>query len=175
MKYTIFFFVLLFSTSTFAQAPSIDKILADAYKQAQKEKKNVFVMFHASWCGWCKKMDQAMNDESCKKFFDDNYVIVHVVTGEHSEDKKALNNPGAEDFLKKRRGEGIGLPYWLILDKKGKTLADAHLQADKPSNIGCPAADEEVVAFVEKIKKTSKLQQAELEIIAERFKKNNPN
>jgi len=153
----------------------MDKILADAYKQAQKEKKNVFVIFHASWCSWCKKMDQAMNDESCKKKFDDNYVIVHIVTGEHDEEKKALNTIGAEDFIKKHRGEGTGLPYWVILDKKGKTLADAHLQTDKPSNIGCPAADEEVAAFIEKLKKTSNLKEAELAIIAKRFKKNNPN
>ena len=33
-------------------------ILKDAYKQAKIEKKNVFVIFHASWCGWCKKMDR---------------------------------------------------------------------------------------------------------------------
>src|SRR5262245_46462193 len=63
------------STST---APSAETILKEAYQRAAKEKKNVMIIFHASWCGWCHKMDTAMNDVACKKFFTDNYVVEHL-------------------------------------------------------------------------------------------------
>ena len=78
-----------------AQSPaSATDVLKEAYQQAAKENKNVFVIFHASWCGWCHKMDKSMNDPICKKFFDDNYIIRHLVVDE-AKDKKNLENPGA--------------------------------------------------------------------------------
>jgi thioredoxin-related protein len=40
-------------------------ILDKAYVKAKEENKNVFVIFHASWCGWCKRMDKNMNDDPC--------------------------------------------------------------------------------------------------------------
>ncbi|HTG54955.1 MAG TPA: thioredoxin family protein, partial [Niabella sp.] len=55
-----------------------DSILSRALSKAKAEKKNVFVIFHASWCGWCRKMDAAMNDAACKPFFDANYVVEHL-------------------------------------------------------------------------------------------------
>jgi thioredoxin-related protein len=176
MKYIpLLLCLFLFSTQSIAQneVKSSDVIMDAAYKQAKKQKKNVFVLFHASWCSWCHKMDDAMQDESCKKSFDDNYVIVHLVIKEH-EGKKHLNNLGGDKLANDNRGKGAGLPYWLILDKKGNVLADANAKTDKPSNLGCPAADDEVVIFIEKLKKTSKLSDKELETIATRFKKNNP-
>ena len=68
-------------TSLFAQkAPaSADEIMKEAFAVAKKQNKKVLVMFHASWCGWCHKMDTSLNDASVKKFFDDNFVIRHLV------------------------------------------------------------------------------------------------
>ena len=171
--------LLFFSYVSNAQtAPeSTDNILAATYKQAFKENKNVIVMFHASWCGWCHRMDAAMNDESCKKFFTDNYVIVHL-TVEESEKNKSQENPGAEILKAKYHGEKAGLPFWLILDKQGKLLGDSYIRAkgtslDVPGdNIGCPAEESEVAAFVELLKKSSSLSDVQLAIIATRFKKN---
>ena len=60
---------LLFCTTLGCVAqhmPTTESILSTAYNQAQKEKKNVFVIFSASWCGWCKKMDASMNDRTTK-------------------------------------------------------------------------------------------------------------
>lgn len=153
------------------------KILADAYKQAAKENKNVMVIFHASWCGWCKKMDASINDPACKAYFDRSFVIVHLTILE-SKDKKNLENPGAEDLFNENGGKGGGIPYFLIFDKNGKLLADSKFvpakpTADgKPTNIGCPASDDEVAAFVEKLKKTSKISETEVQAVTERFKKN---
>lgn len=58
-------FIPLFLSSAFTQPRSATEILNEANSRAAKENKNVFVIFHASWCGWYQKMDSAMNDPAC--------------------------------------------------------------------------------------------------------------
>jgi thioredoxin-related protein len=180
MRYLITAILLLTVTAmaTAQEAPSAEpaeSILNKAYMQAAKEGKNVIVMFHASWCGWCKKMDASLNDESCKEFFDKNYVITHLVVLE-SKGKEHLENPGAKAIFDKLGGGGI--PLWYISDSKGNLLEDSMMPSvdreGKPrqANIGCPASDQEVEIFINKVRKTSKIGEPELQIIAERFKKN---
>jgi thiol-disulfide isomerase/thioredoxin len=171
--------ILLFSLrGTSQDAPeSSDKIMAEAYKLAAKEKKNVMIVFHASWCGWCKKFDASVNDPSCKAYFDKSFVIRHLDILEQP-DKKNLENPGATELFNKNGGQGSGIPFFLIYDKNGVLLADSKIRAegegpDKPGkNMGCPASDDEVAAFIKLLKKTSKISDAEITAVTERFKKN---
>jgi thiol-disulfide isomerase/thioredoxin len=180
MKLTSFAlaFILLCSVAVIAQPspPSANDILKEAYQMAAKENKNVFIMFHASWCGWCHRMDKSMNDSTCKKFFDDNFVIRHLVVDE-SDDKKNLENPGANELRTKYYGDGQGIPFWLVLDKDGKLLADSKERSagqgqESGQNIGCPAAANEVEYFISILKKTSKLTSSQLEVIRKRFREN---
>lgn len=183
MKYTILFPIILLniltSTSVFGQstAHTTDVIVKEALAGAANTHKNVFIIFHASWCGWCNKMDNSMNDEKLKLFFDNNYVVVHLTVDE-SKDKKGLETPGANELRKKYNGEQQGLPYWFILDEKGNFVADSRLTSGnsepgvKATNVGCPASTEEVVYFIKVVKKTSSLNDKQLALIKERFLKN---
>ncbi len=123
MRLYLFAFVLafLFHTETsFAQhGQPASEIMREAMQMAAKENMNVFIIFHASWCGWCHKMDSAINDKSCKDFFYKNYVIRHLVVDE-SKDKKDLENRGADALRTKYHGDDEGIPFWLIFDKDGK-------------------------------------------------------
>lgn len=174
--FSFLFLLVIASLQAQPNAPSADQILTEAYQQAAKEKKNVFVMFHASWCGWCHKMDKSMNDPVCKKFFDDNYVIRHLVVDE-AKDKKNLENPGAEEMKIKYNGDGQGIPFWLVFDKEGKLLSDSRIRKEgdgpeKGDNAGCPATKNEVEFFIEVLKKTSSINTEQLEIIRKRFREN---
>jgi thioredoxin-related protein len=182
MRIRYFFVCLLsvvFATNVHAQQKplSADDILNDAMMQAAKENKNVFIIFHASWCGWCRKMDSSMNDASVKKFFDDNYVIRHLVVYE-SKDKKNLENPGAMDLLVKYHSADLGLPSWLVFDAKGKLLADSQLRPAGTAlettgeNVGCPAKKNEVEYFIKVLQQTSSLKPVELSLIEKRFRMN---
>ncbi len=172
----IFCFAFLY---TFAQpARTADDIMKEAYVRANKEKKNVFVKFSASWCGWCHKMDDSMKDPACKKFFDDNFVIVQLIVDE-SKDKKDLENPGADETRIKYNGDkNQGIPFWFITDGDGKLLGDCYIRKKgepltlKGENSGCPASAEEVANFISVLKQTTQLTPEQLAIISERFRKN---
>ncbi len=168
---------LMLTSAAFSQKKSADKILSEAYQQAAKENKKVFIIFHASWCGWCKKLDASMNDASCKALFNKHYITVHLTVKE-SDGKKHLETPGADVYLKKYMGDEAGLPFFVIINDQGSTLGDSFARnkgekLDQPGeNIGCPATAAEVAAFCSVLKATSSLTKAELSIIEKRFRKN---
>ena len=177
--FTLLACLLCISTIVAAQKKTTTPgILTAALMVAAKEMKNVIVIFHASWCGWCHKMDSSMTDVSCSKMFRSNYITCHLTVDESAENKK-LETPGAAAFRKIYHGEKEGLPFWLILDKDGKLLADSRMLAagetvaKAGTNTGCPASKEEIAYFISVLKKTSKLNDDELQIIGERFSKNN--
>jgi len=180
MKNTFFLPVLLFIsiTSVFAQkAPlSSEEIMKEAFTSAKKQNKKVMVMFHASWCVWCHKMDTSLNDVSVKKIFDDYFVIRHLVVFE-SKGKQNLENPGALEMLTKYADKDQGIPFWLIFDKDERFLFDSRMPAsvngkEKLQNTGCPASKEEVNYFIEVLKKTTDLNEDQLKKIRIRFRRN---
>lgn len=173
------FLTLALNTVRAQQSPKpADELMNEAFQRASSENKNVFVIFHASWCGWCHKMDSAMNDVAVKKFFDDNYVITHLTIYESDENKK-LENPGAfEMYVRFGGGDDQGIPYWLVFDKNGKLLADSKIRPEGADldelgkNAGCPASKEEVAHFIRVLKKTSSLNKDQLAVIEKRFREN---
>ena len=158
-----------------AQVPeAADKVIADARVIAVKENKNIFVIFHASWCGWCHKMDTAMNDPLVKHYFDEHYVIRHLVVME-SGNKKNLENPGALELMKKYSDETSGIPFWIVFDQHGGKLLDS--RESKPDgrpgdNVGCPASEKEVAHFIKVLKASSSINEEGLEAIRKRFRMN---
>jgi thioredoxin-related protein len=146
--------------------PLASTVLDKAYAEAKAGNKKVFVMFHASWCSWCKKMDAKMSSPQLKNLFDSNYVIAHL-TVQESPKNKSLENPGAAELLKRFGGENSGIPFFVILDSKGKLLEDSLDAAGQ--NLGCPATPEEVGEFKRILKNTSKLSDKELNLIAGSF------
>ena len=177
--------LLLFAFSLFATfnlhaqtvPPAANAVLKRAVVDAGNQNKKILLMFHASWCGWCHKMDSSLNDVSSKKFFDDNFVIAHITVLE-SKGKENLENPGGLEMMEKYNGKDQGLPYWVILDKDYNLLFDSQIrttQTDgtvKGANIGCPASQKEVDRFIEILKKTTSLTTPQLAIIAKRFRQN---
>jgi hypothetical protein len=71
------------------------------------------------------------------------------------------------------------LPYWVIINKDGKILANSKLKNEATAldadgdNAGCPAETNEINYFLRVLKNTSSLNDDELQIIQKRFLKIN--
>ncbi|HLK15853.1 MAG TPA: thioredoxin family protein [Fimbriimonadaceae bacterium] len=140
------------ATTAFAAGtpPSAESLLKAAEIKAGHEHKNVFLVFHASWCGWCHKLDDLMTGAEFKHAFDKSYVIVHVTILENEPAQKLNENPGGKE-LYTSLGGGDGIPFFAIFNPKGTKLGDSNA----PKNIGYPAEPNEVVHFMDLMQKTS--------------------
>ncbi|MFB9843269.1 thioredoxin family protein [Mucilaginibacter ginsenosidivorans] len=171
---------LILSYQSFAQSTPqpAETIMKEAYAKAAKENKKVLLIFHASWCSWCRKMEASINDPACSKLFDDNYVIAYLDVLENA-GKKALENPGSDELLKNFDDKNSSLPFFIILDAKGNAITDSNIRENgkladpnADNNMGCPALEKEVNYFAQMLRSTSKLSDDELAAIKARFRKN---
>lgn len=172
----ISYFILQYGISN-AQAVPAKDIVATVLEKAATQNKSAIIIFHASWCIWCKRLDASLNDKKVKKLFARYYIIDHLVI-EESKGKEQLENAGGEDFLKKWGGLDQGLPFWVVMDSHGEVKATSMYKApgkSKAENIGCPAAPDEVSYFLEILKNTSTLTSKQLAKIEKRFHKNQVN
>lgn len=156
---------IIIAVSGIVNAQTATEILTKAENQAKIENKNVFLIFHASWCGWCKKMEKNMDDPAVKTYFDSNYVKAFITVQERGE-KKNLETPGGDVLNEKLGGKDQGLPFWVILDAKGKVIEDSRVNGE---NLGGPSSADEVASLITKLEKTSKNEKVNSEKIKEVF------
>lgn len=165
MKLNVLIIGFVIALSSIVNAQTATEILTKAQNQAKVENKNVFLIFHASWCGWCKKMEKNMDDPLVKSYFDANYVKTFITVQERAE-KKNLETPGGDAVNEKLGGKDQGLPFWVILDSEGKVLEDSRVNGE---NIGGPASEDEVNNLIAKLETTSKNEKVNREKIKEVF------
>ena len=136
-----------------ARPPAADEVLAKAVGVAKTQQKNVLIIFGASWCSWCKRLDAMLASPEVGKFFHDNFVIEHL-TIQESKDKLHLENPDAQAMVDNAGGKGSGVPVYLFFDAAGKRIATSMaMPGDK--NIGHPATPEEIQVFSGLLEKTA--------------------
>jgi len=128
-----------------SKPPAANEVLAKAVQAAKAEQKNVLIVFGASWCSWCKRLDTMLASPEVGKLFHDSFVIEHM-TIQESKDKLHLENPGAQELVDNAGGKGSGVPVYLFFDGAGNRLATSMaMPGDK--NIGHPATPEEIKVF----------------------------
>jgi thiol-disulfide isomerase/thioredoxin len=166
---TVCFFLLLFSGAS-AQVPSAEVLLKDAQKQAAAEHKNIMVIYHASWCIWCRKMEAAIMAPECAAYFKEHFNIVYLTISE-SANKKDLENPGARELLDQYKIKPNGIPVWLLLDSEARLLGSS--QMNDGTDSGCPATENEVRYFLGELKKADPAMSTNVEqAIYTRFRQN---
>ncbi len=149
-------------------------VIKKAVETSATKKKPVLVIFHASWCGWCKKLEAALAVPANKKIIEDNFVVTYLDVMESGAKVKTDENPGGNEYLAKMGGAKSGIPFLVFLDAKGKKLGDTNVMP-KEQNIGYPGEDGEIVAFEALIKKVApKMSDADRTTLITYFKENKP-
>lgn len=177
---TLSLIVLLFLqfNSAFSQNKNTShaRVLLDSVLlKAAEEKKNVFVVFTASWCMPCKDMKRGMYDPYIIQYFEKNYVVLELY-GSEVGDKEVNEHPGTNALTMQYDGDTSALPYYMILNPKGIKLQDNYIKASnsgKRENIGFSVIPEELKKFIGILKKTSRLTDGELAMIYERYQQLN--
>lgn len=148
MRRLVFGLALVAAAFARATPPDAAVALGRAQSQARREGKNVLVVFHASWCGWCKRFDRMLEDPKLKPSFESNYVILHLDVLEN-DDKKALENPNGATVMELLGGKGAGLPFYAVVTPSGNKIADSLQTPGKPqTNTGHPSEPKEIAHFM---------------------------
>jgi len=145
---------LLMAGSIAAQAQKplpADKVMEAAYAKSKETNKNVMLIFHATWCSWCKRLEKAMDDPTMKALFEKYFVITYLDVLENGEKVAQFENPGGKAIMDNLGGAKSGIPFFAMIDKDAKTLATSNVMP-KDSNIGYPGSFDEMLAFMKVIK-----------------------
>ncbi|HEV2134049.1 MAG TPA: thioredoxin family protein [Terracidiphilus sp.] len=136
--------------------PSAAQILDRAESQARAEHKNILLAFGASWCSNCRLYDRMLADASMHAILSPHFVFTTMDTGEHPNDHRHANTPGAVDFENSIGGKDAGWPFLVILNSGGKPIVDSYRPDPKSKtgdNIGYPVLPQEVDWFVEMLRR----------------------
>jgi thiol:disulfide interchange protein len=130
-----------------------ETVLSTALKKAAADRKVVLIEFGASWCTWCRRFEAFVRAPELSSLLASNYIITNLVVQER-EDKKALENRGAQALMDKWGGSKSGLPFYVFLDASGRKLADSNAMPDG-TNVGFPGTPEEARIFLTLLEKTA--------------------
>jgi thioredoxin-related protein len=116
-------------------------VLEEALSRAASDDKRVFLTFGAPWCGWCHRLGDWLAQPEVAAILQSDLIITKIDIDRMTGGKDVMN--------RYRLNPSGGIPWYTILDAKGKSLATA----DGPDgNIGYPLQPKEIDHFLAMIK-----------------------
>lgn len=155
--------------ATAARPSSTEEVLATAAKAARAGKRNILVLFHASWCRWCRKLEAILAAPGVAEIVAKHYERAELTVYERGE-KQAAENEGAEQLLEALAGENAGLPFAAVLDRKSRKPIATSNASGPGTNVGFPSKADEIDHFVGMLRKGApRMTEAEAETIRAAF------
>src|SRR5579862_7673188 len=92
--------VCLCGLPLFAQAPlPATQVVGTAKTQAMQQRKLIFLVFGASWCGPCHRQDAFMAAPEIRPILEKYFVLAKLNVEEEVGKHPELNSPGGEQLL----------------------------------------------------------------------------
>ncbi|MEI8282849.1 MAG: thioredoxin family protein, partial [Armatimonadota bacterium] len=152
--------LLIIAGLSLGATASSKELISKASQDAQRSGKNVLVIFHASWCGWCHRFDKFLDTTDEGKIVKNGLEVVHVTVMENDAKEKLNENEGGLALMEQLGGKDAGLPFMAILDAKtGKMITNSMYTPagkTKATNTGYPAEPAEIAHFNEMLEKGAK-------------------
>jgi hypothetical protein len=136
-----------------APPPPAATVLQDAQARARASHRNVMLIYHASWCGWCHKLDDALKEPAVAAVMDKAYVIVHVDVLEQGDKKSLENAGGAEQMANFGADDKTGIPFFVFITPDSKVLGTSI--KPRSGNIGYPGEPGEIDYFMTLINRSA--------------------
>lgn len=118
---------------------------------AQGEGKRLFMLFYASWCGYCRLFDMLLADPEASAIINREFKVFHMRALERTEALKARQIAGADEMYRRFATPTAGLPFYVVFDGAGEPVVTS-IAPDSGENIGFPVAKHDLDQF-EKIMK----------------------
>ena len=117
------------------------RVLAEALSRASSDDKRVLLTFGAPWCGWCHELHNWLAQPEIAAILDRDFIVAQVDIDRMASGKEVMRTYRADP--------SGGIPWYVMLDSRGKALATA----DGPKgNIGYPYKPEEIDHFLATVK-----------------------
>lgn len=130
------------TASTAAAADEVRRELA----LSAGENKKLFLLFYASWCGYCRLFNRFLADPAAAAIINREFRVMHMRTLERAPAQKALQLDGADDLFGRYAKKAQGLPFFVLFNGAGGPLATSVSPLDG-RNIGFPIGKGDLEIF----------------------------
>src|ERR1700677_2162252 len=93
------------------QSPRADQVLSNAKSAAVAQHKAIFLVFGASWCPPCRKLETFTGDPNIRPILEKYFILSHLNIEEERGKHPELNNPGGEKLVADYGGKSMGVPF----------------------------------------------------------------
>ncbi|MGO8672300.1 MAG: thioredoxin family protein [Capsulimonadaceae bacterium] len=140
------------STRTYSSLPAMTAV-ANTETLAASQHKNVFVVFHASWCPDCRQFEAFLDLPTVKPIMDSHYTMLWLDEFEHS-GSDVPQNSGAQELMDNYgEGKADGIPFFAVIDPEGNVLARGFTR--NGDVMGMPTTSDDFDTFIAMIHDTS--------------------
>ena len=126
---------------------SATALVAQEAAAAAAEDRRLLVMFFASWCPWCRRLNATFTDPAVAPLLDAHVRILHLRVEERAPAMAALGLSEADALYRGwAGGDPPGLPFLAALDGAAEVVTTS-IQPAAGGNFGFPVSDGELAGF----------------------------